>query len=197
MPKTTYTTTHVVCACHFVLEYYYNHEGTLSLSLDNDTGPHNINLCNNGNVRFVWTSNSSITQTCCWSVRNARIIEVHNSQQAGNNATVLLGDMCISGTSYEYNNTTWLCSESSGTPPATAELRSNLFTLGLPISSVNISSNCSTNNNTPSTDPSGQGPCNMTSDTCMFCGREKRWPKTPAETNVTILGCYKGTVNGE
>ena len=151
-------------------------------------------------MTFVWTSNSSITQTCCWSVRNARIIEVHNSQQAGNNATVLLGDMCISGTSYEYNNTTWLCSESSGTPPATAELRSNLFTLGLPISSVNISSNCSTNNNTPSTDPSGQGPCNMTSDTSsvgMFCEREKRWPKTPAGTNATILGCYKRTVNGE
>ena len=151
-------------------------------------------LGRNGNVTFVWTSNSSITQTCCWSVTNARIIEVHkgDGRKIGK---VLLGDMCISGTSYECtDNTIWLCSE---TPPATVELRSNSFTLGLPISSVSISSNCSTKNNTPLTDPSGQGPCNMTSDT--FCERERRWPKTPAGTNATRLSmsCYKGTVNGE
>ena len=148
-------------------------------------------------MTFVWTSISSITQTCCWSVRNARIIEVRRGP-GGKIGEVLLGDMCISGTSYECtDNTIWLC---SGTLPATAELRSNSFTLGLPISSVNISSNCSTNNNTSSTDPSGKGPCNMTSDTSsvgMFCECENRWPKTPAGTDVTILGCYKRTVNGE
>ena len=156
-------------------------------------------LGSNGNVTFVWTSNSSITQKCCWSVTNAKIIEVNGNQRPRNTATVLLGDMCISGTSYECtDNTTWLCSESSlSQTPATVELRSNSFTLGLPISSVSISSKCSTNNNTPSTDPSGQGPCNMTSDT--FCERERRWPKTPAGTNATSLSmsCYKGTVNGE
>ena len=115
-------------------------------------------------MTFSWINDDSITQTCCWSVTNARIIELNNGgNQPGNTATVLLGDMCISGTSYECtDNTTWLCSESSlsQTPP-TVELRSNSFTLGESASDVSVNSNCSSNNNIPSTNPPGLISCDI------------------------------------
>ena len=105
-------------------------------------------------MKFSWINDVSITQTCCWSVTNPRIIELNDEDnQASDTATVLLGDMCISGTFYECtDNTIWLC---SGTPPATAEIRSNSFTLGANASDVSVFRNCSSNNNIPSTNPPG------------------------------------------
>ena len=97
-------------------------------------------------MTFIWINNPFINETCCWSVTNAMIVEMNNDDQVGE---IPLGDMCISGISYECIDTTiWLCSESSmsGTPPI-AELRSNTFNL---VESVNITvdSNCTTTNNT-------------------------------------------------
>ena len=116
-------------------------------------------------MTFSWINDNSTTQTCCWSVTNARIIELNNgNQQYGNTDPVFLGDMCISGTSYECtDNTIWLCSESSlsQTPPATVELRSNSFTLGESASDVSVNSNCSSNNNIPSTNPPGLISCDI------------------------------------
>ena len=128
-----------------------------------DAREHTIDLGEDGIVTFSWINDVSLTQTCCWSVTNARIIELNPGGQPGSTDAVLLGDMCISGTSYECtDNTIWLCSESSlfQTPPA-VELRSNSFTLGASASDVHVNSKCSSNNNIPSTNPPGLISCDI------------------------------------